>query len=79
MHWRRDTEVRAEKQERFDCYDAMLLSDQTAKIISIKIHTELPQITQKLAEQGPGGQAKKAACPVIHILQTHLEQGQQTC
>lgn len=79
MHWRRDTEVSAKKQERFNCYDAMLLSDQIAKIISIKIQTELTQMTRKLAEKGQGGQVKKAVCPVIHILWTHLEQVQQTC
>lgn len=34
-------------------------------------------MTQKLAEKGQGGQVKKAVCPVIQILLTHLEQVQQ--
>lgn len=39
-------EVRHEQQWQFNCYHAMVVSDWTAKIISIKIQTELTLINE---------------------------------
>lgn len=70
---KREVEVKKEKQWEFNCYDAMVVSDSIAKIISIKIQTELILITWKLAKKGKGVRVKKAVCPVVHILQRYLE------
>lgn len=39
-------EVRHEQQWQFNCYDAIVVSDWTAKIISTKIQTELILINE---------------------------------